>query len=74
MRQARLRQNSGPSHAFCELRGWNKTTGRPTKEDLEEPGLEEAAEELATKVRQGEFNSLQRGLNRGNTRQRMDFL
>jgi len=36
--------------AYYELRGWNKATGRPTKEKLEELGLEGPAEEL---VRRG---------------------
>ena len=31
---------------FYELRGWDKTTGRPTREKLEELGLKDVADEL----------------------------
>ncbi|MEM3045832.1 MAG: aldehyde ferredoxin oxidoreductase C-terminal domain-containing protein [Candidatus Bathyarchaeia archaeon] len=31
---------------FYELRGWNKSTGRPTREKLEELDLREVADEL----------------------------
>jgi len=31
---------------FYELRGWDKTTGRPTREKLEEVGLKDVADEL----------------------------